>query len=496
MWNYTGDVRSTRASGIETGDEETFRVPQVDAHVGLEQPIWKRKKKKKKKRETRKFWEIGSGERDVDEHEMAKVALSPATSSRSNSSTQSSASSQSKQAIRETVEIPIDASSESAVEEPRKTDMEPIFPSPMYEELETNIPRTLMCFSDLAFPSDCQLFPRHQAVKEYIDEYAKELLPLIKFETQVQDVRLLEAGRNASSDTGSETSEIIREKWLMKTKELRTGRIRERTYDAVVMANGHYSVPHVPEIEGAREWNEMFPGSMMHSRSFRTAEEFRDKVMTCKSSKNFHLISADVHFVHLILESHRHRQLRIRPRHRPPDIQSLQTTTFDFPTLPLGDGLNSFPIHPDRYSSAHTPLHPRGKQQQQQQPPLRPLREWQTRIPHRRHPLLHWLSLQLPDALLPQAGTAHHGWRPRRTRLRTPHLRSAPVSDVHSPAPESDSVPGVGGASRGRSTFIRGSSGGAVPAGDGGVGTGYAQAERRCWTEVSCVVVSRGWGVY
>ncbi|KAK6400163.1 monooxygenase [Oleoguttula sp. CCFEE 5521] len=36
--------------------------------------------------------------------------------------------------------------------------------TPLYDRLETNIPRDLMGFSDLEWPDDTQLFPNHETV--------------------------------------------------------------------------------------------------------------------------------------------------------------------------------------------------------------------------------------------------------------------------------------------------------------------------------------------
>ena len=44
-------------------------------------------------------------------------------------------------------------------------------------------------------------------------------------------------------------------------------------FDYVIVANGHFSVPFIPEYPGMKA----FPGRIMHSHDFRDAEEFRDK---------------------------------------------------------------------------------------------------------------------------------------------------------------------------------------------------------------------------
>ena len=239
----------------------------------METPIWR-----KRKRQTGGSEEInGSGKL------LSDRTASSVTSSCSTLSARSSSSSQTSQVPCGDIKVPIPPPTGLTLKNEPNEEKEPVFPSPMYEELETNIPRTLMSFSDQSFPPDCQLFPKHEAVKTYIDEYAKGLLPLVKFETQVQEVSLLEAEEGFSDRSISNDSETINEKWSLKAEELKTGRIYEERYDAVIMANGHYSVPFVPDINGAKGWNEAFPGTLSHSKTFRTAEEFRDKVMNILS---------------------------------------------------------------------------------------------------------------------------------------------------------------------------------------------------------------------
>jgi cation diffusion facilitator CzcD-associated flavoprotein CzcO len=77
--------------------------------------------------------------------------------------------------------------SKSASLDGQATD-EPIFVSPLYDHLETNPPKVLMQYSDTPFPNDCQLFPKHETVTNYLEDYAMEVKNLIFFETQVQDV--------------------------------------------------------------------------------------------------------------------------------------------------------------------------------------------------------------------------------------------------------------------------------------------------------------------
>ncbi|PYH96127.1 FAD/NAD(P)-binding domain-containing protein [Aspergillus ellipticus CBS 707.79] len=140
--------------------------------------------------------------------------------------------------------------------------LEPIFVSPLYKLLDTNIPKELMGYSDKSFEPDSQVFPKHSTVKKYLQEYAEEIKDVIQFETQVVDVR---------KSRGSLDS------WSLTLKSLREGTEKTHSYDAVVVASGHYDVPYTPDISGISDWNTRYPGVISHSRLFDSAEFFRGK---------------------------------------------------------------------------------------------------------------------------------------------------------------------------------------------------------------------------
>ncbi|KGO63980.1 hypothetical protein PITC_013480 [Penicillium italicum] len=139
---------------------------------------------------------------------------------------------------------------------------EATFVSPLYDRLETNIPKELMRYSDQAFPLESQLFPKHWTVKQYLEEYAKDVKSLIQFETQVLDVRL--------EDETLST-------WSLTTKNLSTGIDTTHTYDAVVVSSGHFTVPYIPDIEGIQAWDASHRGVISHSKFYNSPEPFQGK---------------------------------------------------------------------------------------------------------------------------------------------------------------------------------------------------------------------------
>ncbi|KAJ5689291.1 hypothetical protein N7462_003683 [Penicillium macrosclerotiorum] len=137
-----------------------------------------------------------------------------------------------------------------------------VFVSPVYEYLETNIPKELMRFSDKPFPLDAQLFPKHHMVQQYLEEYAESIRDRIHFETQVVDVR--------PHDPKLST-------WKVTTANLHDGINTTRTYDAVVVANGHYTVPNIPDIAGIAAWDKAYPESISHSKLYDSPNPFCGK---------------------------------------------------------------------------------------------------------------------------------------------------------------------------------------------------------------------------
>ncbi|KAF3056565.1 Thiol-specific monooxygenase [Daldinia childiae] len=146
----------------------------------------------------------------------------------------------------------------------------PLFPSPMYDDLHTNIPHTLMKYSDLAFPEGCDIFPTRSDVQAYLVEYARDVRHLIKFSTQVTDVSLRSV---EGQPRGRE-----QEQWDVRTTDLLTGEETTETYDAVVVASGHYSTPYIPDsVEGIAAFHAKHLGVISHSKLYRNAEPYRGK---------------------------------------------------------------------------------------------------------------------------------------------------------------------------------------------------------------------------
>lgn len=126
----------------------------------------------------------------------------------------------------------------------------------LYPTLRTNLPRELMAFWD--FPFDDKFsepttgdFPGHRDVLNYLTAYAEYqgLISSIKFNTTIKSI----------------TPEPQSRGWT-----LITGSNQKASFDAIVVANGHYSQPRLPEIKGSQT----FPGTITHSKNYREPSAF------------------------------------------------------------------------------------------------------------------------------------------------------------------------------------------------------------------------------
>lgn len=162
--------------------------------------------------------------------------------------------------ISDSVTIP--STSPNVSEKPiwQKDGKVPVFSNPMYDRLHTNIPKTLMCFSDRPFRSDSLLFPTREDVQEYLIHYSGDVRHLIRFSEQVQDVR-----SKVDNDHGQ---------WEITSKSTITNDEIKDTYDAVVIANGHYSVPSIPDVPGIKEFSSAYSSIISHSKIFRSPDSF------------------------------------------------------------------------------------------------------------------------------------------------------------------------------------------------------------------------------
>lgn len=124
--------------------------------------------------------------------------------------------------------------------------------SSAYRSLQIDTSSKSLAYPDFAVPGDWPAYLGADRVLDYLEAYARRfgVADLVQTSTEVTSVQPV-GGR-----------------W-----EVTTDRSGSRQYDAVVVANGHLSVPRTPVFAGA------FTGEQLHSHDYRTSEPFRGKVV-------------------------------------------------------------------------------------------------------------------------------------------------------------------------------------------------------------------------
>lgn len=128
--------------------------------------------------------------------------------------------------------------------------------STIYERLVVNAPKEIMTYPSVPFPEKEQSYVSSEEVRCYYQMYAEKfnLFRHIKFNHHVIRVRPL-----------------LDDKWEVIVKNLDSDKFFTENFDAVMVCNGRFTVPVLPNFEG----HETFTGKQMHSRDYKTSEQFR-----------------------------------------------------------------------------------------------------------------------------------------------------------------------------------------------------------------------------
>ncbi|HLU57207.1 MAG TPA: NAD(P)-binding domain-containing protein [Pseudonocardia sp.] len=124
--------------------------------------------------------------------------------------------------------------------------------SSAYRSLQIDTSSRSLAYPDFPVPREWPAYLRASQVLEYLERYAAEfgVADLVQTSTEVTAV------------------ERVGDRWAVTTDRHGTG-----TYDAVIVANGHLTVPRRPNFPGT------FTGEELHSHDYRTPEPFSGRTV-------------------------------------------------------------------------------------------------------------------------------------------------------------------------------------------------------------------------
>jgi hypothetical protein len=171
-----------------------------------------------------------------------------------------------------------------------------------------------MSFSDISFAYGP--FVPHHIPRQYVESYfsAHRTDVLLSLNTTLEDLSLI-----PSSTRGSE-------QWKLTLRRhdpvQNVDNWWEEVFDAVVLANGHYSVPFIPEVKGLPEYISLFPNRIRHSKTYRSPSIYRGrKILVIGNSASGHDVTAElVQTAHLPVYQSRRSASRWDGDEPPPGI--------------------------------------------------------------------------------------------------------------------------------------------------------------------------------
>ncbi|KKY27879.1 putative thiol-specific monooxygenase [Diplodia seriata] len=146
----------------------------------------------------------------------------------------------------------------------------------VWDHLHSNIPPSVMSYTQEPFPnivSEQSLsrfgpdapFRHRKVIRDWVESLFVQAghTKLVEFSTTV------------------ERAEKRGDEWVLTLRKDIPGKDKDiwwqETFDALVVASGHYYVPFIPKIPGLLEYDQRFPGRIHHSKHYRSPEPFRNK---------------------------------------------------------------------------------------------------------------------------------------------------------------------------------------------------------------------------
>lgn len=148
----------------------------------------------------------------------------------------------------------------------------------IYPALDSNVGEEVMSFTYKPFPVDNSAASIHrlgqhnptkpwQTVAGYLEEVAEPYTHLISLNTHVESVRKIDSKwRVTLRRTNHEYKGQKKDFWW------------QESFDAIIAATGHYSVPHIPSIPGLIEASKKLPYAFEHSKAYRLPDNYVNKV--------------------------------------------------------------------------------------------------------------------------------------------------------------------------------------------------------------------------
>ncbi|GMM33480.1 N,N-dimethylaniline monooxygenase [Saccharomycopsis crataegensis] len=157
-----------------------------------------------------------------------------------------------------------------------------LWPTAAHKDLDTNIPYELMQYNTFKWTEKRRLFPTRSEVLKYFQTYSEAIEDYVEYNTSVVSVKQLDdlKWEVVVRPVSTETEGSLKQSFESGFED------RVFIADAVVIATGHYDIPRIPDFKGLKSWHQKYPGSIIHSKSFKSPEDYsaKDKILIIGNS--------------------------------------------------------------------------------------------------------------------------------------------------------------------------------------------------------------------
>ena len=155
---------------------------------------------------------------------------------------------------------------------------------PAYSGLTNNVSTKLQQLKGFPWKEGTPDFVNVRQKQEYIQSYAQHfgVESVIRYNTRVEKLQKIHGRWKINSSTFAKDGSSIGKKVNAVEVSVRSSKSFSidllQEFDSIVVASGHYHSPNVPDIPGLKEWKIKWPERVSHSKTYRTPDEFKDKV--------------------------------------------------------------------------------------------------------------------------------------------------------------------------------------------------------------------------
>lgn len=138
--------------------------------------------------------------------------------------------------------------------------------SSMYMNLKTNLPKEAMAFPQYPFKSHLPSFITHKDVLNYLTDFSNDygINNFIKFSHRVEEIHPVYTDDNKMFP-----------QWILTALDLGNKSEHTEVFDAVMVCNGHYAEPFIPQFPNLN----LYEGEIIHSHNYRVPTPYAGKTV-------------------------------------------------------------------------------------------------------------------------------------------------------------------------------------------------------------------------